>query len=227
MILSSRYDHVSVVSNGAGWWVTARTGQPGNAEFRDAAGLFEPDLMKDLYLVSGGAGAVEVRLPNPSATQAVGRRITIKKSDTSDGMVSVTAATGTGPDGRVWKLSKQFEQVTVFSNGAAWWVTSASRMPATVHFHEAAGLFHPDLGAEHYLVSAYAGVVEVRLPAPDAANSGTRLTVKKTDPSANIINVTSGDGTGGPDGGPKTLTAQYDGMTLLSNGAAWHILGRT
>lgn len=227
VILSSRYDHVSVVSNGAGWWVTARTGQPGNAEFRDAAGLFEPDLMKDLYLVSGGAGAVEVRLPNPSATQAVGRRITIKKSDTSDGMVSVTAATGTGPDGRIWKLARQFEQVTVFSNGAAWWVTSASRMPATVHFHEAAGLFQPDLGAEHYLVSTYAGVVELRLPAPDAANSGTRLTVKKTDPSTNIVNVTSGDGTGGPDGAPKTLTAQYDGMTLLSNGAAWHILGRT
>ncbi|AUN30630.1 glycosyl hydrolase family 28-related protein [Niveispirillum cyanobacteriorum] len=227
VILSSRYDHVSVVSNGAGWWVTARTGQPGNAEFRDTAGLFEPDLMKDLYLVSGGAGAVEVRLPNPSATQAVGRRITIKKSDTSDGMVSVTAATGTGPDGRVWKLARQFEQVTVFSNGAAWWVTSASRMPATVHFHEAAGLFQPDLGAEHYLVSAFAGVVELRLPAPDAANSGTRLTVKKTDPSTNIVNVTSGDGSGGPDGGPKALTAQFDGMTLLSNGAAWHILGRT
>ncbi|MBJ7417374.1 MAG: hypothetical protein JHC88_18290 [Niveispirillum sp.] len=207
--------------------MTARTGQPGNAEFRDAAGLFEPDLMKDLYLISGGAGAVEVRLPNPSATQAVGRRITIKKSDTSDAMVSVTAATGIGPDGRVWKLARQFEQVTVFSNGAAWWVTSASRMPATVHFHEAAGLFQPDLGAEHYLVSAHAGVVEVRLPAPAAANSGTRLTVKKTDPSTNIVNVTSGDGSGGPDGGPKTLTAQYDGMTLLSNGAAWHILGRT
>lgn len=227
VLLCSRYDHVSVVSNGAGWWVTARTGQPGNAEFRDTAGLFEPDLMKDLYLVSGGAGAVEVRLPNPSATQAVGRRITIKKSDTSDAMVSVTAATGTGPDGRIWKLARQFEQVTVFSNGAAWWVTSASRMPATVHFHEAAGLFQPDLGAEHYLVSAYAGVVEVRLPAPAAANSGTRLTVKKTDPSTNIVNVTSGDGSGGPDGGPKSLTAQYDGMTLLSNGAAWHILGRT
>lgn len=227
VILSSRYDHLSVVSNGAGWWVTARTGQPGNAEFRDSAGLFEPDLMKDLYLVSGGAGAVEVRLPSPSATQAVGRRISIKKSDTSDGMVSITAATGTGPDGRVWKLSKQFEQVTVFSNGAAWWVTSASRMPATVHFHEAAGLFQPDLGAEHYLVSAYAGVVEVRLPSPAASNSGTRLTVKKTDPSANIVNVTSGDGSGGPDGGPKTLAAQFDGMTLLSNGAAWHILGRT
>lgn len=227
VILSSRYDHVSIVSNGAGWWVTARTGQPGNAEFRDEAGLFEPDLMKDLYLVSGGDGPVEVRLPNPSGTQAVGRRITIKKSDTSDGMVSVTAATGTGPDGRVWKLAKQFEQVTVFSNGAAWWVTSASRMPATVHFHEAAGLFQPDLGAEHYLVSAYAGVVEVRLPAPAASNSGTRLTVKKTDPSTNIVNITSGDGSGGPDGGPKTLTAQFDGMTLLSNGAAWHILGRT
>ncbi len=227
VILSSRYDHVSLVSNGAGWWVTARTGAPGNAEFRDEAGLFQPDLMKDLYLVSGGDGDVEVRLPSPSATQAVGRRISIKKSDTSSGVVSVTAATGTGPDGRVWKLAQQFEQVTVFSNGAAWWVTAASRMPATVHFHEAAGLFQPDLGAEHYLVSAFAGVVEVRLPAPSAANSGTRLSVKKTDPSSNLVNLTSGDGTGGPDGGPKTLSAQFDGMILLSNGAAWHVIGRT
>lgn len=227
VILSSRYDHVSVISNGAGWWVTARTGQPRNAEFRDEAGLFEPDLMKDLYLVSAGDGAVEVRLPSPSATQAVGRRVTIKKSDTSDGTVTVTAATGTGPDGRVWQLAKQHEQVTVFSNGAAWWVTAASRPPATIHFHEAAGLFQPDLGAEHYLVSAYAGPVELRLPAPSGANSGTRLSVKKTDPSANAVTVTSGDGTGGPDGGPKPLAAQFDGMILLSNGAAWHIIGRT
>ncbi|OYQ36991.1 hypothetical protein CHU95_03120 [Niveispirillum lacus] len=227
VILSSRYDHVSVVSNGAGWWVTARTGHPGNAEFRDEAGLFEPDLMKDLYLVSGGDGDVEVRLPSPSATQAVGRRVTIKKSDSSTGRISVTAATGTGPDGRVWNLAQHHEQVTVFSNGAAWWVTSASRMPSTIHFHEAAGLFQPDLGAEHYLVSAFAGVVEVRLPAPAAANSGTRLTVKKTDPSTNLVNVTAGDGTGGPDGGPKPLSVQFDSMTLLSNGAAWHIIGRT
>lgn len=227
VILSSRYDHVSVVSNGAGWWVTARTGQPLTAEFRDTGGLFEPDLMKEFYLVSGSDGAVEVRLPSPSAIQAVGRRVTIKKSDTTDGVVRVTAVTGTGPDGRVWNLSKQFEQVTIFSNGAAWWVTSASRPPVTVQFHDAAGLFQPDLGAEHYLVSSFAGVVEVRLPAPSAANSGTRLSVKKTDPSANAVNVTSGDGSGGPDGGPKTLTAQYAGLILLSNGAAWHIIGRT
>lgn len=227
VLLSSRYDHVSVVSNGAGWWVTARTGQPGNAEFRDAGGLFEPDLMKDLYLVSGSDGDVEVRLPSPSAIQAVGRRVTIKKSDTSDGVVTVTAATGTGPDGRAWTLAKQFEQVTVFSNGAGWWVTAASRPPATVQFHEAAGLFQPDLGAEHYLVSAFAGPVECRLPAPSAANSGTRLSVKKTDPSANAVTVTSGDGTAGPDGGPKSLSAQYAGLILLSNGAAWHIIGST
>lgn len=227
VLLASRYDHVTVLSNGAGWWVTSRHAAPGNAEFRDAAGLFEPDLMKGLYLVSAAAGAVEVRLPAPSSTQAVGRHITIKKSDPSDGVVSVTVTGGTGPDGRVWKLAKRYEQVTLFSNGAGWWVTSSSRPPLTVQFHEAAGLFQPDLGAEHYLVSSFAGPVELRLPAPAEANSGIRVAVKKTDPSANPVTISSGDGTSGPDGGVQSLAAQHDGMILLSNGAAWHILGRT
>lgn len=227
VLLASRYDHVTVLSNGAGWWVTSRHGAPGNAEFHDTPGLFEPDLMKDLYLVSAAAGAVEVRLPAPSSTQAVGRHVTIKKSDPSDGVVSVTVIGGTGPDGRVWKLAKRYEQVSLFSNGAGWWVTSATRPPLTVQFHEAAGLFQPDLGAEHYLVSSFAGPVEVRLPTPTDANSGIRVAVKKTDPSANPVTISSGDGTSGPDGGVKSLAAQHDGMILLSNGAAWHILGRT
>ncbi|MDG5495961.1 glycosyl hydrolase family 28-related protein [Niveispirillum sp. BGYR6] len=226
VVLASRYDSVSVISNGANWWVTGGTAQPGNAEFRDQAGLFEPDLAKALYLISGADGDVEVRLPSPSASHAVGRSLTIKKSDDSTGVVTVTAASGTGPDGRVWRLGKRYDYVRVFSNGAGWWVTAASRSPAPLHFHEAAGLFQPDLGAAFYLVSAYAGPVEVRLPAPSAGNSGIAVTIKKTDPGSHPVTISSGDGTTGPDGGRVTLAAQYDGVVALSNGAAWHLVGR-
>ena len=227
MLLANRYDSVSVLSNGAGWWVTSGSQQPVNAEFHDTAGLFSPDLAKSLYLVSGADGDVEVRLPAPSAPQAVGRVVTIKKSDPAAGTVTVTAESGTGPDGRRWRLGKQYDFVRVFSNGAGWWVVSASRTPASLHFHEAAGLFQPDLGAEYYLVSAFAGPVEVRLPAPAADNAGMVVTVKKTDPGTHPVTLTSGaEGTTGPDGAALTLAGQYDGVTALSNGTAWFLVGR-
>lgn len=224
--LASRHDSVSVLSNGAGWWVTGGNAQRANAEFHDSRGLFIPDLAKDLYLIGGGDGDVEVQLPNPSSPQAVGRCLTIKKSDDGPGLVRVTAETGTGPDGRVWRLGKRYDYVRVFSNGAAWWVTAAGRDPAPLHFHEAAGLFQPDLAADYYLVSAHAGPVELRLPAADPGNGGIGVTIKKTDPGPHPVTITSGDGSSGPDGGPVLLATQHEGVTALSNGAGWYLVGR-
>ncbi len=224
--LSDRHDHVCLVSNGAGWWVTSSNLCPGNAWFHDAAGLYEPDPARGLHIVSAQAGAVEVRLPAPGDPRAAGRTLTIKKSDDGPHAVTVTQAGGPGPEGRGWLLGARNAWVTVTSNGAGWWVAGGSQTPEPVVFHEAAGLLAADLRADTYLVSAFTGPVEVRLPAPAAANAGRRVTVKKTDPGTHPVTVTSGDGTTGPDNGVVTLASQYAAVTALSNGAAWHILSR-
>jgi hypothetical protein len=51
------------------------------------------------------------------------------------------------------------------------------------------------------------------------------VTIKKTDPSANAVTV-SQEGGGGPDGGSVALAMPYAFVTVLSNGAAWHVVGR-
>ena len=54
--LGSRYDFVTVVSNGAAWWITAAHMVPGNAGFFEGGTLFEPDLSRNFYLVSAYGG---------------------------------------------------------------------------------------------------------------------------------------------------------------------------
>lgn len=224
--LADRHDHVTLVSNGAGWWVTASNGAPAGAWFHDAAGLYRPDPVRALHVVGASAGAVEVRLPAPNAPQAVGRALTVKKSDDTANPVTVTQENGAGPEGRSWLLGTRNTFLTVVSDGAGWWVTGGSAMPEPVVFHEAAGLLNADLRADTYLVSAFAGPVEVRLPAAAAANAGRRVTVKKTDPGPSPVRVSAGDGTTGPDNGIVTLAGQFAAVTALSNGAAWHVLSR-
>ena len=93
---------------------------PGNAGFFEGGALFEPDLSRNFYLVSAYGGATEVRLPSPSATLAVGRTVTIKKSDVSANTVTVTQSGGGGPDGEAIVLCDKGHAVTALSNGAAW-----------------------------------------------------------------------------------------------------------
>jgi hypothetical protein len=223
--LSSRYDFATLISNGANWWVVAGNTQPANAHFHETAGVYSPDPTRALHIVSASAGAVEVRLPLPSAAGVPGRTLTVKKSDTSANTVTVTQEGGGGPEGRTWLLGSPYDFLTVFSNGAGWWVLGGSVDLEPIVFHEAAGLLNADLRAGTYLVSAFLGNVEVRLPAP-ATCPGRRVTVKKTDPGSNTVRISSGDGSTGPDGGVITLSNHYAALTALSNGAAWHVLSR-
>jgi len=223
-VLANRQDGLTCISNGHAWYVTARAAAPGNTEFFAGTGLFQPDLLKDLYLIAPTGGEVEVRLPAPA--DGAGRTVTIKKTDLSDHAVRITQGDGsTGPEGRIWRLGKRFDFVTAMSNGGVWFVIGGRPLTGTIHFHEAAGLLPVDLRADLFLVSAFAGNVEARLPAPAEGNAGQRVTIKKTDPSANTVQVTVTGG-GGPDGGVQTLSAQHAAVTVMSNGAAWHVLSR-
>lgn len=190
----------------------------------ETGGLVELDLTASVYLVSAFGGAVEVRLP--AAGDANGQHVVLKKTDIGSHPVTVTEAGGAGPDGGTVTLASRNDHVTVISNGAAWHVVGGNRAPVNAWFHEAAGLFEPDLTRRVYLVSAFTGAVEVRLPAAAAAGAVGRIaTIKKSDPSGNAVTVTEAGGPG-PDGATVTLAGQYAFVTVFSNGAAWHVIGK-
>lgn len=187
-------------------------------------GLVALDLASSVYLVSAYGGAVEVRLPN--AGSANGHSVTIKRTDAAANLLTVTESGGAGPDGRTIALGNRYDFVTVVSNGAGWWITAASSLPGNASYHEGAGLFEPDLNQSLYMVSAWSGAVEVRLPAPGATHAvGRTVTIKKADSSGNRVTVTKHGG-GGPDNEAIPLTGQGHAVTAMSNGAGWQILGR-
>lgn len=187
-------------------------------------GLVELDLTSSVYLMSAYGGPVEARLP--SAGSANGHTVTIKKTDASANILTITETAGPGPDGRRVALGNRYDFVTLVSNGANWWIVAANSLPANAHYHEGTGLFEPDLNQSLYLVSAWSGDVEARLPAPSAAHAvGRTVTIKKSDASGHRVTVTS-QGGGGPDNEAIPLTGQGHAVTAMSNGAGWHILGR-
>ena len=183
------------------------------------------DLTHSVYLVSAWNGAVEVRLP--AAAAANGFSVTIKKTDATANALTVTEASGgAGPDGRSLVLGNRYDFVTVVSNGANWWVVAANRAPGNSQYSETPGLIIPDLSKDLYMVSAYGGAVEFRLPDPSSTNAvGQTVSVKKADSSANAVTVTA-TRTTGPDGEAIALTAMCHSLTAMSNGAAWQILAR-
>lgn len=187
-------------------------------------GLVTLDLASSVYLVSAYGGAVEARLP--PAGSANGHAVTIKKTDASVNSVTVTEQGGNGPDGRTAILGNRFDFVTAVSNGAGWWITGGTTMPGNAGFRDQPGVFFPDLNQSLYLVSAYAGSVDVRLPAPSAPHAvGRTVTIKKSDPSGQAVVVSRADG-GGPDNEAINLSGHGHAITVMSNGAGWHIVGR-
>lgn len=189
-----------------------------------SGGLVELDLASSVYLVSAYGGAVEARLP--AAGSANGYAVTIKKTDASANPVRVTENGGSGPDGRNAVLGNRYDFVTAVSNGANWWIVAGNSLPGNANYRDAAGLFEPDLTQDLYLVSAWSGAVEVRLPAPSAAHAvGRTVTIKKADQSGRAVTVTK-QGGGGPDNEAIALASFGHAVTVMSNGAGWHVVGR-
>ena len=122
--LGGQFDFVTMVSNGAEWFVTSSNRMAGNTRFYDGSGLYDVDMAVDVYFVSSFGGALEVRLPPANATEAIGRTVTIKKTDTSSNVVTVSEQGGSGPDGFNQPLSSQYEAITVVSDGGQWFITS-------------------------------------------------------------------------------------------------------
>ena len=116
------------------------------------------DQTSSVYLVSAYGGEVDVQLPQ--AVNANGMQLTIKKIDNTPNLVVINETGGPGPDDRVVKLGSEYDFVTLVSNGAKWWMVSASIVPVNTQYIDSQTLIQPDLSRPIYLVSAYSGAGE-------------------------------------------------------------------
>lgn len=183
------------------------------------------DLDKTFYLVSSFNGAYNLVLP--SAADAIGRWVTIKKSDLRDNPITVKEQDGPGPDNREIILLQQYDTITLVSNGANWWVTQDNRMPERSTFvdNDAApgGIYQASMLHRLYLVSAFTGQIIFELPEPNQA-VGRLATIKKIDPSGNSIKIQQAGGSGGPDAQIYTLLTHFAALTIYSDGGQWVVL---
>jgi len=122
--LGAQYDYVMMQSNGAVWYVIASNRSAGNTRYHDGSGTYDIDMAVDTYLLSSYGGAMTARLPPANALQAVGRTITIKKTDSSSNVISVTEQGGSGPDNYAQPLNSQYAAITIVSDGSKWLILS-------------------------------------------------------------------------------------------------------
>lgn len=195
-----------------------------DTEYIDAAGSVQLDISHSIHLVSSFGGALTVKLPG--APNAVGCMMVVKKTDSSAHVITVAEDGGPGPDGRNYYLGAENDFVQVLSNGAEWFVISSNRAPGNTRYYDGTGTYDIDMAVDVYLLSSFGGALTARLPPANAATAiGRTVTIKKTDVSANAITVTEYGGSG-PDGYGQPLSAQYKAITVVSDGARWHIVAK-
>ncbi|MGH1398520.1 MAG: glycosyl hydrolase family 28-related protein [Alphaproteobacteria bacterium] len=195
-----------------------------DTEFIDTSGSVTLDLSHSVHLVSSFGGALTVNLPN--AADAVGVMMVIKKTDSSGNVITVKETGGAGPDGRDYFLGAENDFMMAQSNGAEWFVLSSNRAPGNTRYFDGTGTYDIDMAVDTYLLSSFGGVMTARLPPANASEAiGRTITIKKTDSSSNTITVTEQGGSG-PDGYGQPLNAQYNAITVVSNGSQWYIVSK-
>lgn len=195
-----------------------------DTEYIDSSGTVTLDLSHSVHLVSSYGGALNVVLP--SAASAVGVMMVVKKTDTSKNVITIIESGGSGIDGTSFYLGAQNDYVMALSNGAKWFAISSNRSAGNTRYYDGSGIYDIDMAVDVYLLSSYGGAMTARLPPANAPEAvGRRVTIKKTDSSANVITVTEQGGSGA-DGYAQPLTAQYKAITVVSDGAYWHITSK-
>ncbi len=193
-----------------------------DTEYIDSTGTESLDTSHSIHLVSSFGGALTIELPN--AADASGAMMVVKKIDSSSNVVTITEDDGDGPDGRNYYLGAENDYMMALSNGAEWFVIASNRSPGNTRYHDGTGTYDIDMAVDTYLLSSFGGVLTARLPPANAPEAvGRTVTLKKTDVSANAVTV-SEQGGSGPDGYNQPLVAQYDAITVVSDGSQWYIV---
>lgn len=195
-----------------------------DTEYIDASGSVTLDTSHSVHLVSSFGGALTINLP--SASSAVGVMMVVKKIDSSKNVITVAEDLGSGPDSKNYYLGSENDYVQMISNGAEWFVISSNRSAGNTRYFDGLGIYDLDLAVDTYLLSSFGGALEARLPPANAPEAiGRTVTIKKTDVSSNVITVSELGGSG-PDGFNQPLAAQYNAITVVSDGGQWYIVSK-
>lgn len=196
-----------------------------DTEYIDTTGTFTLDLSHSIHLVSSFSGALTINLP--AASTASGAMMVIKKIDSSKNIITVSEdGGGAGPDGTSYFLGGENDFVMVMSNGAEWFVLSSNRSPGNTRFYDGTGIYDIDMAVDVYLLSSFSGALNARLPPANSKKAiGRQITIKKTDVSSNAVTVTV-QGGAGPDQYNQPLTAQFQSITVVSDGGQWFVIAR-
>jgi len=124
IFLGGPNDYATVISDGAKWMIKSSNRMAGNTRYYDGTGIYNIDMAVDTYFLSSYTGALTAQLPPANAAEAVGRTISIKKSDPSANAVTVTEQGGNGPDQSAQALNNHYDAITVVSDGSKWHMIS-------------------------------------------------------------------------------------------------------
>jgi len=180
---------------------------------------------RSIHLIATTNGKITIDLP--LASTLIGATFTFKKIDQTGNEVVISEPNGLGIDRKSEIiLGGPYDYATIISNGAEWFITSSNRMAGNTKFYDTNGTLDIDMSVDTYLISSFGGAVTCRLPPANAAKAiGRTITIKKTDPSSNVVNV-SEQGGNGPDQYTQPLNAQYNAITVTSNGGQWYVLSK-
>jgi hypothetical protein len=120
--LGGANDFVTVLSNGASWYIISSNRQSANTRYFDGTGTYDIDMAVDTYVLSSFGGAMTARLPPANAAKSIGRTITIKKTDSSSNVITVSEQGGSGPDQSAQTLTARWQSISVLSDGGQWLV---------------------------------------------------------------------------------------------------------
>lgn len=122
VVLSTQYDYVTIMSNGSTWFILSQSVNKLPNNFHDASVSGDTYTLNgniEFHLVSADSDQCDVVIPEPSL--ANGRRIIVKRNNSSGGNVLVKRAATSAAEGLNYRLDTQFASVTLVSNGAAWY----------------------------------------------------------------------------------------------------------
>lgn len=193
--------------------------------FTDTSGTANLPTGSSVHLLSSFSGALNFDLPAPS--DASGQFLMIAKIDNSENHITIRQQNNaaSGPGNTNYVLSKENDYLITFSNGAEWFIFAANYVKERSDFFETSvtgtTINNLDPLVQLHIINANAGTTTVNLPSA-ASGTGRRVTIVKNDLTSNTITVT-----GLAAGQTTKLNAQYDFVTVVSNGAAWYIVGRS
>lgn len=184
------------------------------------------DLKNSTYMLDANKGQINFQLPKASESNK-GAVLHLTKTDTTNNAVMVQELTGTGPNGRGFRLGSMHDRISITSDGTMWRIIDTNIELVSSQFVNAQSIYYIDVSKRVHIINSTSGITLVELPpASHDLAVGRILTIKKIDASSNAVRITEAGGAG-PDNAVLNLTTAYASVTLISNGMSWFVIGKS